>query len=178
MHVMADLSEVYSFDCGSARIAGLLHDAAKDFASDEQLKLAKEAGIVFRHICEREPFYLHAPVSAHLAARDLGVRDPLILGAISTHTYCGDNENFDSPFFWCLRIADLVEPTRRWEKKETLRKTLYEGRIGEASLLALDQLMEWFCNDGISVHPTMTRLYQDLKLKYSPLLRGPSSKQE
>jgi HD superfamily phosphohydrolase YqeK len=42
---MGELAEIYSLNHNKALVAGLLHDAAKDIKTKEQLNLAKKAGI-------------------------------------------------------------------------------------------------------------------------------------
>jgi predicted HD superfamily hydrolase involved in NAD metabolism len=112
-YVMQELAGIYSLDAEQAELAGLLHDAAKDMESSRQMALAEEAGVDIRHPCEWHPFYLHGPVGAYVVSRQLGVGDPTVLMAIAMHTWCGEGGGgLDFPLLWCLRFADLLEPTR------------------------------------------------------------------
>jgi predicted HD superfamily hydrolase involved in NAD metabolism len=160
MEVMGELAEVYQLDRTQAMTAGLLHDAAKDLEPEQLLALAEEARIEFRHPCERLPVYLHAPVSAYLVSKELGITDSLILDAISTHSYFGVGDNFDGPFSWCLRSADLVEPGREWKGVKRLRSVVYAGRLEEAALLQCSWLIKFLPEIGIPVHPNLIESFR------------------
>jgi predicted HD superfamily hydrolase involved in NAD metabolism len=164
MEVMGELAEIYSLDHTRAVTTGLLHDAAKDLGPERQLALAEEAGIELHCPCDRDPLYLHGPVGAYLISRELGVMNPLILDAIATHTYYRNGANFHTPFFWCLRFADVLEPGRSWDWKRLneFRCAVYAGRMEEAALLHSEWLIGWFPDIGIPVHPNMIRCFQEL----------------
>jgi predicted HD superfamily hydrolase involved in NAD metabolism len=164
---MGELAGVYSLDCEQAELAGLLHDAAKDMEPERQLSLAEEAGVDIRHPCERDPFYLHGPVGAYVVSRQLGIGDPTVLSAIAMHTWCGEGGGgLGFPLLWCLRFADLLEPTRgdrRW--KGELREIVYAGRLEEAALFETRLLIGWFGDNGTPVHPNMIQVCEYLSAK-------------
>jgi predicted HD superfamily hydrolase involved in NAD metabolism len=152
---MGELAEIYGLDHAQAMTAGLLHDAAKDLPPERQLALAEEANIEFSHPCERHPVYLHAPLGAYVASRDLGVRDGLVLEAIASHSYIGNGANFDAPFSWCLRFADLLAPVQEWQGMDKLKNMVYAGRSNEAALLQCRWLIEYFQEFDVPVHPSL-----------------------
>lgn len=152
---MGELAEIYGLDRDRAMTAGLLHDAAKDLTPEHQLKLVQEAQIEFAHPSERHPVYLHAPLGAFVISRELGVEDELVLEAIAAHSYVGNGASFDTPFFWCLRFADLLAPVREWQGMQKLRSTVYAGRIQEAALLQCKWLIEYFQEFDVPVHPSL-----------------------
>ena len=143
-------------------MTGLLHDVAKDFQPEQLVDLVKEAGIKIHHPCDWNPLYLHGPASAYLVRRELGVADPVILDAISMHTYYGGGTDFSVPMLWCLRFADLVEPTREWQGVEKLREMAYAGEMERGALLQTGWLIEWLEQNGTPVHPNMHRVHQEL----------------
>ncbi|MBN2548819.1 MAG: bis(5'-nucleosyl)-tetraphosphatase (symmetrical) YqeK [Anaerolineales bacterium] len=168
--VIGELAEVYSLDRQLAQTAGLLHDAAKDLSPAQQEQIIQQAGIQIT--CPEEQdynLYLHGPVGAAFVRQELGVDDPLILGAIHMHTFCGNGANFHSPLVWCLRFSDLLEPNRDWsevrwmrENMPRLRALAYAGRMTEAAILHTSTLIEWFDTAGYPVHPNMRKARQDL----------------
>ena len=167
MQVMGELAGVYSLDQERAELAGLLHDAAKDMESERQMALAEEARIEFRYLCERDPLYLHGPVGAYVVSKELGVSDPVVLGAIAMHSWCGDGGGLHLPFLWCLRFADLLEPTRRdWNGKRKLKEIVYAGRMEEGALFETELLIKWFKENGTPVHPNMASVYKELSSKF------------
>lgn len=166
MQVMGDLAPVYGLDREPAMAAGLLHDAAKDLTPEQQDAYTAAVGIEFHHPCERDyVLYLHGPVSRFRVRTELGVTDPLILGAIDTHCW-QSGVYFDHPLSWCLRFADLIEPNRDWSRIRwlvrggvVLREAAYGGRLAEAALLHAGLLVRWFPEQGLPLHPNMSRVY-------------------
>ena len=55
MRVMAELTPIHSLDRAQEMTSGLLHDAARDLSSEDQLALAEEAGIELCDPCEQHP---------------------------------------------------------------------------------------------------------------------------
>ena len=160
--VMGELAEIYGLDHAPAMTAGPLHDAAKDLSPERQLALAEQANIKFLHPSERHPAYLHAPLGAYVASKELGVRDRLVLEAIASHSYIGNGVNFDAPFSWCLRFADLLAPVREWQGMNKLKSTVYAGRMQEAALLQCRWLIEYLQEFGVPIHPNLERKFLSL----------------
>lgn len=160
--VMTDLVGVYPLDADQALTAAILHDVAKDLPERCLRGLAREAGLTFQHPAEMHPVYLHAPVSAYLARRDLGVTDEIVLGAIAAHSHVGQPRYVDIPLSWCLRFADVLAPTNPWPGEEKLRETVYQGRLHEGALLLTYWLIEWLEWHGIPVHPQISETRERL----------------
>lgn len=165
MQVMGELAEVYGLDQQQAMIAGLLHDAAKDFTPEKQEEGYRASGYQIKHPVERDyNLYLHGPVGAYVVETDYGVTDRVVFNAIKTHTSV-DGDDFDHPVSWCLRFADLLEPNRDWRTVPWLAKGLprlrgaaYGGRLDEAALLQYGWIDQWFTAFGYPVHPNIPRI--------------------
>lgn len=164
-HVMEELSAIYHLDRTQAMMAGLLHDAAKDYTPEQLMMLASAASITFSHPCERHPVYLHALVSAYLVSRELGVADKLVLDAISAHSYVDTGDSFDAPLSRCLRAADILAPIQEWRGMRKLKDTVYAGQIEEAALLQSGWLVEYFRKENIPVHGDLLREFNTLSAK-------------
>jgi HD superfamily phosphohydrolase YqeK len=106
--------------------------------------------------------YLHAPLGAYVVYKELGVRDELVLAAIAAHSYVGNGDGFDAPFFWCLRFADLLAPVREWPGMEKLKHTVYAGRMQQAALLQCKWLIEYFHEFDLPVHPNLENKFHSL----------------
>ena len=113
------LAELHGLDPKKARLAGLLHDAAREKGKEELLQVADEQGIAMSEFECRQPILLHGPVAAELAREDLGVEDEEVLEAVRAHT-TGEPEM--SPIALVLYIADKIEPGRDQPGVEDLRK--------------------------------------------------------
>jgi predicted HD superfamily hydrolase involved in NAD metabolism len=164
MAVMEELAEIHQLDQTRAMTAGLLHDAAKDLDLEQLLVLAEEAHFEFNNPCERHPVYLHAPVGAYFVSKELGVTDNLVLDAITTHSFI-NGRNFNAPFSWCLRFADILAPSKNWLGMKKFKYTVYEGRMEEAALLQCGWFMEYAQQIGIPLHPHLTDTFQSLSAK-------------
>ena len=114
MQVMEELASVYGLDPKAAQIAGLLHDAGKEFPLSRMISIAGTLGYPLIHPQDRDPLYLHGPASAYVAQHELGIDDPLILEAIFRHSYVGDGPVQSPVFCWCLRFADILAPSHDW----------------------------------------------------------------
>ncbi len=152
MQIMEELAGINELDREKARTVGILHDAAKDLSPGLQERLVIEGSIQISYACETDyVYYLHAPVSAYFIRRKLGIADPEILGPIISHTFYGNDPHFHSPMSWCLRFADILEPTRNWEQEKLLndgarklRKLVYRGKIAESAALVTHTLIAWY----------------------------------
>src|SRR5215211_8815190 len=79
------LARVHGLDPARARLAALLHDAARETEPEEFLRLAGEWGLSVGELERESPKLLHGPVAAELARRELGVEDEEVLEAIRVH---------------------------------------------------------------------------------------------
>jgi predicted HD superfamily hydrolase involved in NAD metabolism len=174
MQVMGELAKIYALEKESALTAGLLHDAAKDLSAEQIELIIQEANIVFHDPCEHDyVLYLHGPVGAFYAHKELGVSDPVILDAIYRHTWVGKIEDFESPLIWCLRFSDILEPNRKWdvaakkirEGEPHLRETVFSGKLEEAAFIQADILIKFFEDTGKPIHPNYYQIHRDLSVR-------------
>jgi len=163
MQVMSELAPIYNLDKTAAMIAGILHDIAKEFTPDDLIKLAKENNIALCTKYDQHPLFLHGPISAHYAAQELGITDPMILDVISRHSYFGDRVALSPSFCWCLRFADMLEPSRDWKDlKNQLRPFVYAGKMGEGAYHLMQWIIPFHESASLPVHPNLRRLVQEL----------------
>jgi predicted HD superfamily hydrolase involved in NAD metabolism len=161
--VMGELAGIFDLDRKIAEIAGILHDAGKDLDTKTWQQVLAEEDIKLIYPCDRNYLlYLHGPVGAALVHRKLGIRDPLLLAAIESHTSYGNSAYFDHPLCWCLRFADVLEPTRSWEQEpfmrkrvDKLRNLVYGGKMAEGVVYQTGLLMRWFEIKDFPIHPNM-----------------------
>ena len=159
MQVMQELTPIYALDPTRARLAGLLHDAARELPAERLLALAHEAGIPIEHEADTHPIYLHGPVGAHIVSTALYVDDPIILNAIAAHTDWHDDGADEATLVMCLRCSDILAPVRPWLGMKKLGEFVYAGRIQEATLLRRGWLIEYFEEGQIPVHPNLRKQF-------------------
>ncbi|HEX6035034.1 MAG TPA: bis(5'-nucleosyl)-tetraphosphatase (symmetrical) YqeK, partial [Anaerolineales bacterium] len=169
MKTMEALAPIYSLDLHQARLAGLLHDAAKELPDSEWMSLVKDNEQLLLDSKEYDYHrYLHGPVGVIVIQRDLHVEDEEVLEAIATHGYHGPWEAFNRPLSWCLRFSDILEPGRDWRNNHWLRELVfplreaaYGGRLQEAALMITRRLVEWYEHDGVAIHPNIRRVAKE-----------------
>lgn len=166
METMAKLADVYELDKEKALQAGLLHDIAKELKPAAYERIVEEARIEIR--CEEDKnyhLYLHGPVGAYVAEKELQIKDPVILAAIETHTFYGVyNEAFNTSLHWCLHFSDIIEPNRQWQNirwldtnGERLKKLIYSGNLDESAFLFTSGIIKWFTEAKMQIHPNIRR---------------------
>lgn len=142
------LAAKYSIDIEEARIAGLIHDCAKNMKSEEIIKLVKE------YKYEADEMYMHFPPLMHglagaiIAKHIMGITDEEILNAITFHTTGRENM---STLEKIIYIADYIEPLRNFEGVEKLRKAAYEN-LNKALLLSFEASIKYVIDKGEILH--------------------------
>ena len=139
------------FDCNreKARLAGLLHDLAREVPMNELLPRAQAFGIVVCDIEDAEPVLLHAPLAAKMAQAEFGIDDPEIMQAIILHTIGGLNMTLLDKIVY---LADAIEPGRSYKGVEKIRKLAHVD-LNKALLSALDQSICYIVKGGGLIHP-------------------------
>lgn len=108
-YTAASLAMCYHTDIRQAFLAGLLHDCAKCYTDEEQLRLCTKYEIPIRDVERENPFLLHAKLGAYLAREKYQVEDIHILHAIDTHTTGSTDMSLLQEIIFA---ADYIEPGR------------------------------------------------------------------
>lgn len=165
MQIMEELVSVYALDKTTAVMCGILHDAAKEFPLDCQLEMAKKNKLSLNREYDDYPLFLHGPVSAYYVAEELGITDPMLLDAISRHSYFDNGVPVSPLLCWCLRFADILEPSRDWQAiKMQLRPLVYSRNVKEAAYQMMKWIIPFHESMSLPVHPNMRRVFQELSV--------------
>ena len=124
----------YGVDPEKARIAGILHDCAKNIPKDISIQKCEAAGIPLKPICYIEKGLVHSYLGAYIAKTEFEISDEEILAAIYHHTTGHENM---PPLTKIIYLSDIIEPGRNVPDAETLR-TLAMEDLDEALILAID----------------------------------------
>lgn len=169
MQVMGELAEVYGLDPEMARSIGLLHDAAKDLPRVQQERFLLEGNLREDHPFESNYEYVHGLVGSAIIQRELGIHDPLILDAITTHTFFGNSPYFHHPLCWCTRFSDIIEPNRDWRAEKRiqvldiiLKELVYDGKMVQAARIYTETMIHWFIEKDRPVHPNFYQVNAEL----------------
>lgn len=146
------LAEKYGVDKTKARIAGLLHDCAKNLdekSGEEFSAICTKYGVTLDELAKKERALIHAFLGAAVAYRDYGIDDHEILEAIYYHTTARANM---TPLEKIVYIADMTEPGRELEQSNEIRR-LAEIDIDEALIYAIGCSIKHVIRKGTLIHP-------------------------
>ena len=144
-----ELARVHGLDPDRARLAALLHDAARETEPGEFLRLAGAWDLPFGEPERQSPKLLHAPVAAELARRELGVEDEEVLAAVRAHTV---GEPGIGPLGLALYVADKIEPARDYPSVGRIRALARED-LGWAAAEALRRAIAHNERRDRPIHP-------------------------
>ena len=102
-----ELAEKWGADVRKARLAGLLHDNAKNMDKEKSAVLIEKTGA--DESVKQSPTLWHGPVGAYLLKGDYGIDDEEIFDAVFYHTIGKKNMSLLTKIIY---IADAIEPER------------------------------------------------------------------
>lgn len=150
------LAEIFGTakDRQKARVAGLLHDCAKDYPENMRLRFCKEYKVKTDEIMEKQTDLIHPFLGAEVAKREYQVMDEDILNAIRFHTTGRAGMSLLEKIIF---IADYIEPNReKFGGLEEARRLAY---------LDLDEAMEYILENTIAYVKARGRLLHPLSLE-------------
>jgi nicotinate-nucleotide adenylyltransferase len=157
-----ELAGVYRLDVDGARTAGLLHDAGRSIPVPALAAYARRHNLRVPHKGEtvrRQPLLLHPFASAHIARTKFGVKDPLVLKAITHHTLGAAGM---SPLEKVVYVADVASEDRGFREASAVRKLAYED-IDSALREAARVKLAYVIASGFWIHPTGVRFWNELQ---------------
>jgi predicted HD superfamily hydrolase involved in NAD metabolism len=155
------LAEKFGCDQEKARLAGLLHDVAREVPLNELLPRCQAFGIVVSDIEQAELVLLHAPLAAKIAQAEFGIIDVQVLQAIILHTTGGlAMTKLDKIVY----LADVIEPGRNFIGVDKIRKVARKD-LDKALLAALDQSICHIVKRCGLLHPGTIAARNELLLK-------------
>jgi len=138
----------YGENIESAKIAGLIHDCAKNMKDDQLIKVARDHGIHIDEIYINNPSILHGVVGSIIAREVMKIKDDDILNAVAYHTTGRENM---SKLEKIIYISDYIEPSRIFQGVEELR-TLSMINLNEAVIQSLGNTIIYVVNKKELLH--------------------------
>ncbi len=155
------LAERFGVDADKARIAGLLHDCAREYAVTELASEAARRSIDYGEVERAMPLLLHAYVGAKRAAELYGVKDAEIQQAIWRHTVGGERmTKLDKIVYF----ADMIEPQRDYPEVKALRELAYTADLDAMLLEGLSKSIEFILETGRLIHPATVAARNEILL--------------
>lgn len=168
MEAAEKLAIKYNADIEKAKVAGLLHDCAKNLSDEELISLANKYNIQLDNVLLRSPSLLHGPVGGYLIGDYFGIHDEEIKRAVMLHT-TGDKDMtvLDKIIF----LADYIEPNRNFEGVEDLRKASSSDLDG-AVIMALDQTINYVIKKHQLLYMKTVIARNDMIIKTNSILQN------
>ena len=159
-YTAAAMAMCHRVNVEQAAIAGLLHDCAKNYPTEEKLAKCEKYRLSISDYERRNPELLHAKLGACFANEIYDVTDSEILSAIIWHTTgCPDMSLLDKIVF----IADYIEANR--DKAEDLPKVreLAFKDIDACLLLILEDTIAYLARKKSVTDPMTQKTYDYYK---------------
>lgn len=144
------LADRFGVDEEQARVAGLLHDCAREFRNEDMVKEAEKRGIAIGEVERSMPLLLHADIGAQRVREIYGVDDKVVSQAIARHTVGGPQMTKLDKIIW---YADMIEPGRDFPGVDELRKLAKTASLDEMLLAGLSHSIIFVVKKGHLVHP-------------------------
>lgn len=129
MEMAGELAKIHNEDIETAKIAGLLHDIAKEMPKEEMLKYVKENNIETNKIERINTAILHGKIGADIARKRYGVSKQ-IQDAIKYHTTTSPEMDTLAKIVY---VADKTEMNRKSEDYDIE----YERKLAKKDLDAV-----------------------------------------
>lgn len=150
------MAEIFGADHEKARIAGLLHDNAKNL--DSQYERCRDLEVGLDEFELANPALVHAKLGAETAKCIFGITDRDIISAIRRHTVGASGMTLLEKIIF---VADLTEPGRNFPDLEHLR-ALASSDIDRAVAECIKSTIEINKKRGIPVHPNAYAVLNEL----------------
>ena len=156
------LAHRFGDDEKRARVAGLLHDCAREYRNEDMLAEAQRRGIAIGEVERAMPLLLHAYIGARRVREIYHVDDAMVEQAIWRHTVGGTGMTDLDKIIW---FADMVEPGRDYPGVEELRRLAKTASLDDMVLEGLSQSIRFVVAKGHLIHPDTVLARNELLLK-------------
>jgi len=148
MKMAVKLAKLNNVNEEDAKFAGLLHDCAKNYSSEDLIAYCEENNIKVDEIKLSAPGMLHADVGADIAKNEFGANDNIV-DAIRNHTLANKNM---TKLAKILYVADLIEEGRDLEGLDEIREITYND-LDKGYIESLKYCIENVRERGKEIHP-------------------------
>lgn len=137
MQTAQNLAQRFGADVYKAKVAGILHDCAKNIDAARSYALCEMYKIELDDVVKKSYKLVHQYLGAFLAREQFGIDDEQILSAIKCHTTAKPGM---STLDKIIYLADFTEPNRDKEPFDGLDelRRLCQKNLDDAMLYALD----------------------------------------
>lgn len=150
MNMSIELAKLYNADVETAKIAGLLHDIAKEMTPEEKIQYVNDNNIVIDDVERINTPILHGKIGADIARKKYGVNEQ-IQKAIEYHTTTDPNMDIIAKI---LYVADKIELNRKSEDYDIkYERDLAKKDLDETVIYIINSNIKSLINKGKLIHP-------------------------
>ncbi|MCM1566563.1 MAG: HD domain-containing protein [Dehalobacter sp. 4CP] len=154
-----ELAPKFGVKEGDAGLAALTHDLAKEYIYPEQLKKAREWGLILYPEDLEIPQVIHGRVAAYMLQNLYAIKNEDVLNAVANHT---SGRPGMSLLEMLIYSADLTEPGRNFPGVDKLRQKLYHD-LKTGTLACVEHTLYYLKENNKPIHPLTILTYEDLK---------------
>mgnify|MGYP003588770294 FL=1 len=155
------LAERFNVNLEQAKIAGILHDCAREFTLEGLISYADLYKVELSELEKNHPILLHSYIGAMIAEAEYNITDQEILRAIRLHTTGGINM---SKLDKIIYLADAIEVGRCYPGVEEIRECS-QVDLDQAVLLTIDKSIQYVKKRRNILHPDTIIARNELILK-------------
>lgn len=155
-----ELAKHYNYDEEKAYIAGLVHDIAKEFTQEENIKWIEKYDLSKEFLLPKYEKIVHAEVGSVVVKEWYGL-DNEIMSAVRYHTIGSSNMSLLDKIIF---ISDKIGRKEKTEQIEEIKKIAYQD-LDKALLKYLTYQKEKLKSKGKEFHPLTKELYKKLEKK-------------
>ena len=150
MNMAEKLAQIYNADIETAKLAGILHDIAKEMPNEQKLKYVKDNNIAIDEIEEINTPILHGKIGADIAKKRYGVNEQ-IQKAIEYHTTTHPNMDIIAKIVY---VSDKIELNRVSEDYDIeYERELAKNNLEDTIIYIIDSNIKSLLNKGKLIHP-------------------------
>ena len=161
MDLSEKLAKIYSIDAGKAKLAGLIHDAAKQLPKETMFNLLEKAyqGKEKDEIVFSNKGLWHGPAGS-VYVREIFAVDDEVASAVFYHTIGKEKMTMLQKIVF---LADCIEVNRdsEFDWAKDLRK-LAETDLDGAIIIAVNQSLKSIIDRNLIIHPGSVSLRNEL----------------
>lgn len=154
----AELAPKYGIDPDDARLAALVHDLAKGYSQEEQIRRAQEWKLIQYPEDLENPQVIHGRIAAYELQHVYGLDNRDILNAVANHTLGRPDM---SPLEMLIYSADLTETGRDFPGVDKLRQKLYHD-LREGTTACVEHTLAYLRKNNKQIHPLTALTYASL----------------
>lgn len=149
-----EYAKIYGANVEKAKIAGILHDIAKEIPKEERVKTAEKYGVILDEIEKKSTGLIHSKLASKLAEMKFGC-DKEICDAIAYHTTGRENMTLLDKIIY---LADFTGQDRNYEDTNYMYD-LAKKDLDKAVLYGLEKTIKMRIEEEKLLHPDTLKAY-------------------